>query len=228
MTRSVIAIRPQPGLATTVEIARSLDLKISAFPLSEVHPVAWEAPLASDFDALLVGSANVFRHGGQALAALRSLPVVAVGKMTADAARDAGFEVAHTGQGGLQGVLDTWPGKPTRFLRLTGDEHIALNPPAGCTIRNYVIYRLQYHDFSPELGSLLRRPALVLLHSAAAARHFASQCDRHAIARANIALAALGPRILEPVGDGWAVQRACARPDERALLAMAKDMCHEA
>ena len=68
---------------------------------------------------------------------------------------------------------------------------------------------------------------LVLLHSAAAARHFATECDRLAIHRGDIRLAALGQRIAEAAGAGWAALRSAAEPNEAALLALAREMCHD-
>jgi uroporphyrinogen-III synthase len=66
---------------------------------------------------------------------------------------------------------------------------------------------------------------LVLLHSAATARHFASECDRLGLARGTIALAALGPRIAAAAGEGWRAVHTAPRPDEAALLEMARELC---
>ncbi len=68
--------------------------------------------------------------------------------------------------------------------------------------------------------------ALVLLHSAATARHFANECDRLGLARGSITLAALGPRIAAAAGDGWAAIHIASRPDDAALLAMAQELCN--
>jgi uroporphyrinogen-III synthase len=67
----------------------------------------------------------------------------------------------------------------------------------------------------------------VLLHSGAAARRLAAECDRQAIHRRDIALAALSPRIAEAAGPGWAALRSAAEPTEAALLALAREMCHD-
>jgi uroporphyrinogen-III synthase len=65
----------------------------------------------------------------------------------------------------------------------------------------------------------------VLLHSAATARHFASECDRLGLARSAVTLAALGPRIAASAGGGWAAVHTAPRPDEAALLEMVFDLC---
>ena len=49
---------------------------------------------AQRFDGLLLTSANAMRYGGEGLRALRGLKVYAVGEATAEAAREAGFDIA--------------------------------------------------------------------------------------------------------------------------------------
>ena len=221
----VIAIRPQPGLRATIEAGKAAGLTIEGYPLFAVEPVAWDAPDPSQFDALLIGSANVFRHGGNGLAAFQRLPVLAVGKATAEAAHEAGFDVESVGKGGLQSLIDGHGDAPVRWLRLAGEEHVPLDIPPHISITNCITYRVKPSEFSPELRSNLANGCLVLLHSAAAARHFADSCDALGIDRANIAFAALGPRILEPVGAGWKTAQSAEAPSEEALLALAKRMC---
>ena len=69
---------------------------------------------------------------------------------------------------------------------------------------------------------------VVLLHSAAAARHLAELCTQDGIDRATIALACLGPRIAEAAGAGWREVGVASRPDDAALLALAARMCQSA
>jgi uroporphyrinogen-III synthase len=76
-------------------------------------------------------------------------------------------------------------------------------------------------------GEALREGGLVLLHSGAAARHFAAECDRLGLRRGNIALAALGERIARAAGTGWAALRWAGEPRDAGLLALARDMWHE-
>ncbi|MEO6041628.1 MAG: uroporphyrinogen-III synthase [Croceibacterium sp.] len=226
MTLPLFVIRAEPGCGATVTRARALSLPASGFPLSAIAHREWQAPPASSVDALLVGSANVFRHGGAGLAALRSVPVYAVGEITARAARAAGFAVAAAGTGGLQAVLSEVP-RAARLLRLAGDEHVPLGVPAGVTMDTRVVYAATPVALPPALADVLRGAAVVLLHSGAGARHFADECDRLGLSRNGIALAALGPRILAAAGGGWRAARAAHEPSEAALLALAGDLCHE-
>lgn len=228
MTPRIVAIRPEPGLASTLEAGRERGLDIAGHSLFEVESVAWEAPVRSEFDALLIGSANVFRHGGDELLECREMPVLAVGQTTAEAAAQAGFRVQQVGQGGLQSLLDSLGDTPRHLLRLAGEEHVPLSSPKPVTMTTRVVYRVSPLPFDENLVQQLSQDAVVMLHSAAAARHFAAQCDKCGIDKSHISLAALGPRILEPVGTGWRDAKASEMPEETALLALAKDMCHEA
>jgi uroporphyrinogen-III synthase len=78
----------------------------------------------------------------------------------------------------------------------------------------------------PAAPLLASGAALVLLHSAATASHFAAECDRLGLPRAGITLAALGPRIAAAAaGQGWVAVHTAARPDEAALMQLAFDLC---
>jgi uroporphyrinogen-III synthase len=226
VTPAIIAIRPEPGCSATVEAGRSTGLAIEGHPLFEIRPLAWNPPGDDSFDALLLGSANAIRHAGPALARLRDKPAYAVGDTTAAAAEAAGLTVAAVGQGELQALLDTLAG-PLRLLRLTGAEHVSLTPPRGIEIVTRIAYESVPLPLPRSLAEKLGTGALVLLHSAAAARHFASECDRCGVPRNAVSLAALGPRIAAAAGDGWRQVRAAAEPREAALLALARDMCQE-
>ena len=224
-----LALRPEPGLSATLEKARALGLAITGCAVSAIRLVVWDCPDPAGVDGLLIGSANAFLHGGAHLARFTDKPVYAVGAATADAARAVGFTVAMTGSGGLQGVLDAVP-PPARLLRIAGEEHVPLTAPAGVTFAEVIAYRsvaLPLDPAAPLLaGSVVAGGgALVLLHSAATARHFAEECDRLGLARQAIALAALGPRIAAAAGAGWAAVHTAARPDEAALLALARELC---
>ena len=223
----VFAIRPEPGLSSTIAAGAARALPISGIPLFQVMPSGWTLPDLEAFDALLAGSANAFRHAGEKLSALTHLPVLAVGAATADAARDAGFVIARVGTGGLQHLLEELNGEYSHLLRLAGEDHVELNPPAETQITERIVYKVGKADLPEEAVSQFSNGALVLLHSAAAARHFVNECNRLGIDRANISLCALGPRILEPVGEGWQAVRAAANPNENDLLALAIAMCQD-
>src|SRR6476646_9511132 len=120
MTR-VLVLRPQPGAGATVGKARAMGLDASAVPLFEIIPVEWEPPDAAGFDGLLLTSANAVRCAGKRLQALRGLKTYAVGEATAEAARDAGFDIAATGEAGVDRLLGSID-PDARLLHLCGDD----------------------------------------------------------------------------------------------------------
>lgn len=221
----IFVIRPEPGLQSTLQLARDMGLAAIGLPLFEVMPLQWDAPDAGDFDALLLGSANAMRHGGRALERYLSLPVHAVGEATAQAARDAGFTVGRVGEGGLQSVLDDNQ-SPTRYLRLGGAEKVPLSPGRHA-ISERDVYEVRALPITGSAQVGLRTgTTCVLLHSAAAARHFGEEVDRLGFDRAAILLACIGPRVAAAAGGGWQACDSAPQPDDRALLALARDMCH--
>ena len=223
--KSLFILRPEPGWAISVETAREMGLEVHGAPLFTVEPVAWQAPLAEDFDGLLVGSANVFRHGGKQLETLTKLPVHAVGEATADAARTAGFLVGRTGRGGLQNLLDELAGRELHLLRLAGEDRVTLRLPDGIAVDTQVLYRAVPEALAEEDIALLREGGVVALHSGAAAERLQVEFDRHALDRAQVDLAVIGPRVAELAGEGWRSVHTAEAPGDSELLALAKALC---
>lgn len=222
----ILAIRPEPGCQATVAAGNATGLAIEGCPLFEIRSLDWALP-SGHFDGLLLGSANALRHGGPLVDKLVDIPVYTVGEATADAARQSGFAVVRTGHRGLQELLAAMAGEPLRLLRLGGREHVPLEPPPGIAIQAVIAYESIGLPMPVLVAERLKSGAVVLLHSAAAARHFAAECDRLAVHRGDIRLAALGPRIAHAAGTGWAEVRSAAEPNEAALLALVREMCHD-
>lgn len=223
----LVVIRPEPGNAATVAAARQLRMEAHGFALFEITPKSWEAVPPDQFDALLLGSAQVLRHGGRGLGALRSLPVYAVGETSAQATREAGFVVAQTGETNLQALLAQLDPAHRRLLRLAGEERVTITLPKGVTMDERVVYASKSQPFPPELTQLLGEPAIIALHSAEAARHLAAQCVGHGIKRARIRIAAMSNRIAAAAGDGWGEVAVAAFPEDKALLALSRQMCQD-
>ncbi len=224
----IVAIRPEPGLSATIAAGEAAGFKVGGWPLFEIRAADWAPPSPKEVDGLLLGSANAIRHAGAALAQFTELPIYAVGASTAQAARQAGFEIAATGEGGLQTLLEGMAGRRMTLLRLAGAENVPLDPPEGVRLVERIVYESSPLPVPDALACELRKGALVLLHSAAAARHLGTECDRLGIARGGIRLAALGPRIAAAAGEGWGDLRSAQKPNEAALLALLRDMCHSA
>ncbi len=222
----LLVLRPEPGCAATLAGARALGLAAHGQPLSQIVPVAWEAPDPAQIDALLIGSANVFVHGGAALDRFRDRPCHVVGKATADAARAAGFKVARQGEGGLQKVLDGVAG-PARLLRVAGEEHVALVAPPGVTMNTRIAYRSAPLPLDPAMPMFAGAQIVALLHSAATAQHFAQECERLGVDTSQVMIAALAPRVAAAAGAGWRAVHIARTPDDAALLELACDVCND-
>lgn len=225
----LVIVRPEPGGAATLAQARAAGLDAVSFPLFAVQPVAWDVPPPDSFDALLIGSANSLRHGGPGLRQYHGKPAYAVGTATAQAAAAAGLAVVAIGNGGLQALLAQLVPGHRRLLRLAGRARVALVPPPGVALIERVVYDSITVPMPAGLARLLTSRALagavVLLHSAEAARHFAQSCDALQIPRERLRLAALGPRIGAAAGSGWAQVAIADQPDDAALLALARQLC---
>lgn len=225
MSRALALLRPEPGWSASAGAARALALTVSGHPIAETVPVEWSPP-DQKYDALLIGSAASFAHGGAGLARLRDVPVHAVGVATAAAARAAGFRVTAIGESGLQGLLDARAGSPVKYLRLGGEERVPLSPHPGQAIAECIVYRLRPLPVASDFARQIAEDApLIALHSAAAARHFRAELLRIGVRPDRLHLLALGARIAAAAGPGWAGVHCADRPDDAALLAKAVTLC---
>jgi uroporphyrinogen-III synthase len=222
---ALVVIRPQPGCDATVAAARAMGLDTHGYPLFEIASQSWSPPDPEDIDALLIGSANAVRHGGEGVARFRGKPVYAVGRTSAEAAGAVGLDVVATGNGGLQALLGGLLPGHRRLLRLAGEARVKLDPPEGVEIIERVVYAATPLPMPTALVDLLREPAVILLHSAEAARHFAGLCDTHDIDRTPLSLVTIGPRVAAATASGWRAVATAERPDDAALLALARQMC---
>ena len=220
--KRLLVLRPEPGASLTVERARRRGLDASAIPLFEVEPVEWTTPDAASFDGLLLTSANAVRLGGDKLIGLRSLPVHAVGEATAQAARNAGFEIATTGEAGVDQLLASL-GADLRLLHLCGEER---RPPGDAPqpITPIVVYRAV-----PTTGVDLASAdgSVALVHSPGAAERFVELIDAAGLDRSSIAVAAISPAAAEAAGHGWAAVESAESPNDEALLALAERLCNK-
>ena len=219
----LVVIRPEPGCSATLAAAREVGLEAHGFPLFRIISRSWEAPPASKIDALLIGSANALRCAGDDLARYAGRPVYVVGEATASAAEAAGFTVAASGKGGLQDVVGAITHK--RLLRLTGEEFVKLEIPLGITLIERIVYTSKARPMPAALAEMLVSPAVVMLHSAAAARHFDAECKRLNLDRSQLTLAVIGPRVAEAAAPGWRMIGAAPEPSDHALLALAERLC---
>lgn len=216
--RRVLVLRPEPGASATVEKARGLGLDAVAVPLFQIEPVDWEAPEAGGFDGLLITSANAIRAGGTELERLRGLKVFAVGAATADAAREAGFDVGAVGDAGVDRLLGSIDGD-LRLLHLCGEARRGPSE-ARQDITDIAVYRSE-PIATPDLTAV--PGSVALIHSPRAGQRFAELVKE----RDSIALVAISAAAAQAAGEGWKRIDVADQPSDDALLALAARLCNK-
>lgn len=217
--RRLIILRPQPGAAASLERARELGLDAVGIPLFRIEPVAWDAPDPSNFDALLLTSANAVRCGGEGLAAYRGLKTYTVGEATAGAARSAGFDIAATGDSGVDRLLASIE-PDLRLLHLAGEDRREPGD-ARQEISAVAVYRSVELPATSDLALLDGQVAAV--HSPRAGERLAELAGN----KRNVRLACISAAAAAAAGDGWERKEAASRPDDDALLALAARLCEK-
>ncbi len=229
----LLLTRPEPDGSRSAAALRARGHAVETMPLLRVDVVA-DAELGDGpWGAVLITSANAARalHAHARKGELVALPLFAVGRRSAQAARAAGFADVTSADGDAKNLADlvaarVSPGRP--LLYLAGEDRAAdLEGVLGArdfALRTTVVYRaVMESEFSPDIRAALAAGAFdgVLHYSRRSADAFVA-----AAAVAGIALAALATRhyclsaeVAEPLRragvDGVLV---AARPDEAALF----------
>lgn len=219
-------LRPEPGASETAARAAALGFETLRAPLFAVAPVAWEAPPADTFDALLITSANTARHGGERLRDYAALPCLAVGEATAAAAERAGIIPAWTGSSnGKAALAEAAERGYQRVLWLCGRQHTPLaHPKLDLTI--VPVYSAEAAAGSAALTAALAHPAIILVHSQRAAWALAAkvgEAERH-----RHGLVAISAGVAAVAGEGWAWTQWPARPLDEDMLELAASLCQKA
>jgi uroporphyrinogen-III synthase len=229
----VLITRPEPGAARTAKRLQALGFKPVCLPLTEIRPTFAELPAGNDFDAVAFPSANAVRHARPALLrAVASLPAFAVGRSTAEAAADAGFESPTIGPGygqGLATLMTSRLARGTRVAYLCG--HVRTRGfeetlrEAGIEVISVEVYNTVMLDYSDEeLRAVLGNETFdsVLLYSRVAVRAFLKLTDRSVMLPLldRVALICMSERVAEPLSSSGGERiRIAAEPDEEAMLA---------
>ena len=190
-----------------------------------MRPLAWEPPPAEPFDALLLTSANTARHAGPALERYKAMPCYCVGEATAAAATEAGLTDLRVGTSdGAAAVAMAAAEGVGAMLHLAGAEHVLLDHP-GLRIARRIVYSSDPLGLSGDARAALASGALVLLHSARAAAHFAALVDLAGLSRRDTVLAAISAPAAGAAGPGWEATHVAPEPRDAALLALAAQLC---
>ncbi len=228
----LLVTRPEPdGERTAAQLrARGHDVRLA--PLLRIEAVADADLGGGPFAAILLTSAN----GARALAThlrrdeLLELPVLAVGRSSADAARAAGFAdtVSADGDGGDLARLAAacFAGSGRSLLYLSGEDRardlageLAVQ---GLAVRTVVIYRaVKAQNLTPEALAALGGGGIDgVLHFSRRSVETYLDCAAELLDRALKPIHfCLSARAAEPLkAAGAAVIRVAPRPDEDALM----------
>ncbi|HJR82643.1 MAG TPA: uroporphyrinogen-III synthase [Sphingomicrobium sp.] len=217
--RRLFVFRPEPAAHRTVERARELGLEATAIPLFELEALDWPEPDPTQFDGILLTSANAVNMGGPQLEHLRGLPVHAVGEATALAAEVAGFGIASIGQGGVEDLLESVEAD-ARLIHLCGEDRRAPDRPKQ-QISCVTVYRARTVDAPGGIERL--RGQVAAVHSPRAGKRLVELVPPED--RREITIAAISKAAAEAAGTGWADVRVATVPTDSALLVLARSLC---
>lgn len=199
MSRAIAVLRPEPGNRVTASAIEARGRRAIRLPLFETHAIAWDVPDPAQFDALLLTSANAVRRAGPGLAELLALPVYAVGDVTAEAAKRAGFTIAATGEAGADALAARAEALGVRrALHLAGRERTL--EQSGIIADVVTVYASDPLPVPLEAVAKLAG-SVALIQSARAGSRLAELIDP--ARRGTIALVATSARAAAAAGQGW-------------------------
>jgi uroporphyrinogen-III synthase len=190
--------------------------------LFEVRACAWDVPDLSHFDAVMLTSANAVRHGGDGLAALRGLPVYAVGEATAATATAAGLSVVDIGDDDANALVTRLAAAGVgRALHLAGRDHRTVSHPA-IDIEHRIIYEAVETHVPQHFRQLLSENPVILLHSPRAAARLASLVPK---GRDTLSLIAISDNCAAAAGTGWQDVAIAVKKRDDAMIDLAVSLC---
>ncbi|MEO0441484.1 MAG: uroporphyrinogen-III synthase [Pseudomonadota bacterium] len=225
MSLPVLILRPRDSALRTAAKVRDLGLEPIVDPLFELESIDWAPPDVSQFDSLLLTSANAVTFAGPALEKFSDLPVLAVGEKTAEAARKAGLTIAESGNGGAAELLAGLPDdRYVQMLRLTGKDHVALDP-SGRKIENRKVYQARSLPLGHDARHQLASGCAVLLFSARAGQILESQLQLARVSPGSSRIFALSDNIAAGLALTWEGVHVALQPTEDALLSLLAPLC---
>ena len=228
----LVVTRPQADGERTAAALRARGHDVVVAPLLRVEPAA--ADLSGTWGAVIITSANapLAIAGNPACKALFRLPVFAVGRRSADAAREAGF-IDVTSAGGdvrdlIRLIAERHADAAAPLLYLAGEDRAADLVGElvvhGIAAEMRVIYRAATAPFPPELIAALQAGEVdaVLHFSKRSAENYLAGAAEAGVAGPALAVRhiCLSAQIAAPLADAGAGRIAIApRPEEAALIA---------
>jgi uroporphyrinogen-III synthase len=228
----ILVTRPEPDGARTAAALRARGHDVMLAPVLRIELVPDVDLGSGPWAAILITSANGARAaaGHARREELLKLPVMAVGRNSAEAARAAGFTDVTSAEGDgrdlVRQIAARFVGRPTPLLYLAGEDRARdLTGELGgfgIAVRSAVVYRAAKLTALPsDAQSALSAGRIdAVVHfsrrSVEAYLDAAHALLRHALAPTHYCLAG---RAAEPLRAAGATQtRVAARPDEAALL----------
>jgi uroporphyrinogen-III synthase len=232
----LIVTRPQPDNARTAGELRARGHDVLQAPLMRVEPLAVD--LTGSWGAVIVTSANAPASvaANPARDTILKLPVFAVGRRSADAARAAGFTNVSSAGGDVRDLVrliaERRADAGAPLLYLAGEDRaadlVAELAVHGVAADMRIVYRAVTVPLPPELAAALKSGDVD------AVLHFSRRSADNYLAgarQAGLLEQALGPRhfclsaqIAAPLTAAGAVEVSVApRPDEATLLGLVEE-----
>jgi uroporphyrinogen-III synthase len=222
----VLILRPRPGADATAAKARACGLEPVVAPLFSIRALAWKAPDAAGFDAVMLTSANAPRHAGGGLTPFQALPCYAVGGATAAAAGAAGFAILRIGPGDAADLLAMMAADGVRrVLHPCGRDHVEVTHPELSITRIPVYAADAVERLAAQAEQAIAGDAVVLLHSPRAAAVFS---DLAGPLRSRARIIAISAAAADAAGAGWKAMEVATVPRDEALLEVAAKLCQNA
>lgn len=228
----LLLTRPEPDAARTAAALRAAGHEVFCAPILRVEPVAADLG-RGPWEAVLITSANAAR----AIAAhprrdeLVRCPVLAVGRRSAEAARQAGCADVAAADGDVAALVRLavarFAGTAARLLYLAGQERSGDLPGDlgrhGFLLRTAVVYRAVPQELPPAVRTALAQRAIdgVLHYSPRSAAALLDGARHAGLTPAVLAAAhyCLSAAVAAPLlAAGATTVHTASTPDERALL----------
>ena len=226
----LLVTRPEPDNARTAAALRTKGHEVVLAPLLHIESIANADLGAPPWAAILLTSAN----GVRAVAdhprrrELVAVPVLAVGRSSADAARAAGFANVTSADGDAKDLArfaaQRFAGVRQPLLYLAGEDRSGELAAPGLAVRTVVVYRAaKAEKFPPAVGAALEQGGIDgVLHFSRRSVESYLDCSRGiggpALSPSHYCLSA---RAAEPLRLAGATQiHVAAQPDEASLLAL--------
>lgn len=226
----LLVTRPEPDNQRTAAVLREMGHEPVLSPLLHIEAVPGADFGKLPFAAILITSSNGVRAlaNHPRRAELMALPVLAVGRMSAEAAHAAGFADVASADGNADDLArlatQRFSGLPHPLLYLAGEDRSGELAAPGLTVRTVVVYRAAKADrFPPDAQAALERGHIEgVLHFSRRSVESYIECGR------DLAGATLRPthyclsaRAAEPLRAAGATEIiVAAQPDEASLLGL--------